>query len=92
MKRVNEGEGQPAIFYLHPWEVDPDQPRVETSWRSRFRHYNNLDKCEGRLRQLLAEFRFNTARNVLQQLGIMSSDVPHMDGDTSECVIKASQP
>lgn len=68
IRRVNEGEGQPAIFYLHPWEVDPDQPRVEAGWRSRFRHYNNLDKCEGRLRRLLSEFQFGTVRSVIDAI------------------------
>ncbi len=51
----------PQIFYLHPWEVDPDQPVVEgLSWLSRFRHYTNLDKCFGRMEQLLSDFKFDT--------------------------------
>jgi len=58
--RVNRQEGRPAIFYLHPWEIDPDQPRLEAGVVSRFRHYRNLDKTESRLRRLLAEFRFGT--------------------------------
>lgn len=70
IRRLNEGEGQPAIFYLHPWEVDPDQPRIEAGWRSRFRHYNNLHKCEGRLRRLLNEFRFTTAKAVISAIGL----------------------
>lgn len=50
-------EGRPSLFYLHPWEVDPDQPRVPgLSLRSRFRHYTNLDRTERRLRRLLHEF------------------------------------
>ena len=72
LRRVNEDDGQPAIFYLHPWEVDPDQPRVEVGWRSRFRHYNNLDKCEGRLQQLLGEFRFAPVREVLSGLNLLA--------------------
>lgn len=72
LRRVNEGEGQPAIFYLHPWEVDPDQPRFEVGWRSRFRHYNNLDKCEERLRRLLGDFRFAPAREVLSRLNLLA--------------------
>jgi polysaccharide deacetylase family protein (PEP-CTERM system associated) len=71
LRRVNAGEGQPAIFYLHPWEVDPDQPRVNAGWRSRFRHYNNLAKCESRLRRLLVDFRFAPAREVLSSLGLL---------------------
>jgi polysaccharide deacetylase family protein (PEP-CTERM system associated) len=56
--RVNEVEGRAAVFYLHPWEVDPGQPRLNGSALSRFRHYRNLGKTEGRLRRLLADFRF----------------------------------
>jgi polysaccharide deacetylase family protein (PEP-CTERM system associated) len=58
IRRVNEHERQPAVFYLHPWEIDPDQPRLDASAVSRFRHYRNLHKTEGRLRQLLKDFRF----------------------------------
>jgi polysaccharide deacetylase family protein (PEP-CTERM system associated) len=66
--RVN-AEGLPFIFYLHPWEVDPDQPRVRASWLSRFRHYTNLDRCEARLRRLVGEFQFAPAREVLEAQG-----------------------
>ena len=52
-------DGQPAIIYLHPWEFDPDQPRIPNAPRlSRFRHYVNIDKTESRLRTLLSEFQF----------------------------------
>jgi polysaccharide deacetylase family protein (PEP-CTERM system associated) len=68
---INRRERQPFIFYLHPWEIDPDQPRVPARWLSRFRHYTNLDKCEPRLRRLLGEFRFGTARDSLAQLGLL---------------------
>jgi polysaccharide deacetylase family protein (PEP-CTERM system associated) len=63
---VNERDSMPFVFYLHPWEVDPEQPRFNASWFSRFRHYNNLDVCEARLRSLLADFRFSTMRDVLR--------------------------
>jgi polysaccharide deacetylase family protein (PEP-CTERM system associated) len=69
---INRSELQPFIFYLHPWEIDPAQPRVAASWLSRFRHYSNLGKCEGRLRRLLSDFRFGTARDGLVQLGLLS--------------------
>jgi polysaccharide deacetylase family protein (PEP-CTERM system associated) len=75
IQRVNRDEGQPVIFYLHPWEVDPEQPRVEAGWRSKFRHYNNLEKCEGRLRQLLGDFRFGTARDVLSSHGLLATEL-----------------
>jgi polysaccharide deacetylase family protein (PEP-CTERM system associated) len=56
--RVNRREGRPAIFYLHPWEVDPEQPRLRASRLSRFRHYRNLDQTEPRLGRLLRDFQF----------------------------------
>jgi polysaccharide deacetylase family protein (PEP-CTERM system associated) len=52
-------QGHPAVIYLHPWEFDPDQPRIpDAPWLSRFRHYVNIDKTESRLRALLNEFNF----------------------------------
>ncbi len=65
--QVNAREGRPAVFYLHPWEIDPDQPRLPASWLSRFRHYRNLDRTEARLRRLLADFRFAPLRHVLAE-------------------------
>lgn len=65
---VNETERQPAVFYIHPWEVDPGQPRLDGSVASRFRHYRNLHKTEGRLRQLLQDFRFGPAWDVVSAL------------------------
>jgi polysaccharide deacetylase family protein (PEP-CTERM system associated) len=68
IRRVNEVERQPAIFYLHPWEIDPEQPRLPGSLVSRFRHYRNLDKTYGRLEKLLTQFRFATVQEVLSGL------------------------
>jgi polysaccharide deacetylase family protein (PEP-CTERM system associated) len=57
--KFNRDEARPAIFYFHPWEIDPAQPRVrDVSARSRFRHYVNLARTEGRLVRLLADFRW----------------------------------
>ena len=65
MRKCNE-QGRPVMFYLHPWELDPGQPRVPgMSWASRFRQYNNLEKTEERLRRLLSEFSFTSARRLL---------------------------
>lgn len=69
---INRREQRPFIFYLHPWEIDPGQPRVAASRLSRFRHYTNLGKCEERLLRLLGEFRFGTAKDGLAQLGLLS--------------------
>ena len=68
---INRRERRPFIFYLHPWEIDPGQPRVAASPLSRFRHYTNLDKCEGRLQRLLGEFRFGTARDGLVKMNLL---------------------
>lgn len=70
LRRINRVERRPFIFYLHPWEIDPQQPRVAVSWKSRFRHYNNLHRCEGRLRRLLNDFAFTTAGAVLSEQGL----------------------
>jgi polysaccharide deacetylase family protein (PEP-CTERM system associated) len=57
LQRVNQRDRQPVVFYCHPWEIDPDQPRVGgTSLRSRFRHYLNLSATEQRLKSLLRDF------------------------------------
>jgi polysaccharide deacetylase family protein (PEP-CTERM system associated) len=59
LRRVNSRDRQPGIFYFHPWEVDPQQPRMAgASLRSRFRHYVNLDTMETRLRRLVSEFEW----------------------------------
>ena len=63
--RMNEIEGRAAIFYLHPWEIDPGQPRLRAGLLSRFRHYRNLGKTEARLRRLLAEFAFGRIQDAL---------------------------
>jgi polysaccharide deacetylase family protein (PEP-CTERM system associated) len=59
LRRVNEVDARPGIFYFHPWEIDPAQPRVPgTSLKTRFRHYVNLRRTEPRLRRLLHDFRW----------------------------------
>ena len=62
----------PFVFYLHPWEVDPGQPRVKASFISEFRHYNNLEKCQGRLASLLSDFEFVTMKEKLDSLGLFN--------------------
>ncbi len=59
IRQVNRQEGRPAVFYFHPWEVDPGQPRVgHAPLRSRFRHYTGLAQMAGKLRELVHEFRW----------------------------------
>jgi polysaccharide deacetylase family protein (PEP-CTERM system associated) len=64
--RVNRQEGQPVVFYLHPWEIDPAQPRIPLPAPSRIRHYANLGRTEARLRRLLSDFQFDSIAGVTQ--------------------------
>jgi len=72
LRQINR-DNKPFIFYLHPWEIDPDQPRVSAGWLSRFRHYHNLDKCEQRLRRLMGDFRHGTVWDVLSDLELVNN-------------------
>ncbi len=66
LKRINEKEGKPFVFYLHPWEVDPNQPRMKgAAAKSRFRHYLNLTKTEPRFKKLLKDFEFAPIREAI---------------------------
>jgi polysaccharide deacetylase family protein (PEP-CTERM system associated) len=59
LRRVNQQDREPAIFYFHPWELDPGQPRIAgIDLKTRFRHYVNIGRTERRLQQLLADFRW----------------------------------
>jgi polysaccharide deacetylase family protein (PEP-CTERM system associated) len=65
--RVNRIDQKSAIFYFHPWEIDPDQPRVKDApLKSRFRHYVNLNHTEARLKRLLHDFQWGRVRDVFQ--------------------------
>ena len=63
--RFNARDKRPAIFYFHPWELDPDQPRVtDATTKTRFRHYINLERTAARLDRLLADFSWGRADEV----------------------------
>jgi len=64
MKKCNK-QGRPIIFYVHPWEVDPGQPKIKLSLTKSFRHYHNLGKTAQRLEKLLTDFEFVPIREVL---------------------------
>jgi polysaccharide deacetylase family protein (PEP-CTERM system associated) len=68
LSRINRREGRPAVFYLHPWEIDPGQPRLQADALGRFRHYRHLSKTEGRLRRLLQTFQFAPIRSLVADL------------------------
>ena len=73
VRRLNLKEHHPAMIYLHPWEIDPDQPRLSSGFLTRWRHYINLHKVEGRLRRLLQDFPFGTMVQVLQERGFLQA-------------------
>ena len=50
--------GQPMVIYLHPWEIDPDQPRLPVAWKSRLRQYTGLEGMEVRLERLISKYDF----------------------------------
>jgi polysaccharide deacetylase family protein (PEP-CTERM system associated) len=65
IRHVNQAERRPVMFYVHPWELDPGQPRPPMPWRCRLRHYVGLEAEAGKLSALLSRFTFGTARDVL---------------------------
>ena len=68
LRRINRKAGQPFVFYVHPWEIDPDQPRMNgASGLARFRHYVNLRKTEAKLAALLGAFRFGRLCDVVEE-------------------------
>jgi polysaccharide deacetylase family protein (PEP-CTERM system associated) len=72
VRHLNEREGQPAIIYLHPWELDPEQPRLPVSRLSRLRHSVNTRTTESKVRCLLRDFRVAPVRDVLAGSGVLA--------------------
>jgi polysaccharide deacetylase family protein (PEP-CTERM system associated) len=72
IRRVNRIERHPVVFYLHPWEIDPAQPRLRAGVLGRLRHYRNLDRTAERLRTLLADFRFGPVEDLVAQVAAAS--------------------
>ena len=67
IERFMQTESAPYSFYFHPWEIDPDQPRInEAPLKSKVRHYINLSKMEGKLKQLLADYRWGTMQDAYE--------------------------
>ena len=64
-KQINDREGMPTVFYFHPWELDPDQPRISgLPVKARIRHYMNLNKFEYRLGEMLRSFRWGPVNEI----------------------------
>ncbi len=72
LRQIN-GQGRAFPFYLHPWEIDPGQPRIRVGALSRLRHYTNLHRCEARLQRVLGEFPFAPMREVLHARGLLAA-------------------
>ncbi len=83
IRRVNRVERRSAVFYFHPWELDPAQPRVAgTSLKTRFRHYLNLHRMEPRLRSLLRDFRWHRVDQVfLDRRHALPGTAPEVNGN-----------
>lgn len=69
--RINSVQHLPFVFYLHPWEIDPDQPKVKVGKMPTFRHYTNLSRTEQRLTRLLDRFEFAPMCDVLMKLKLL---------------------
>lgn len=74
IRHLNHKEHQPAVVYLHPWEIDPEQPRIRANALSRFRQYCNLARTESRLRRLLQDFAFGSISSVLEERGLLGGE------------------
>ena len=74
LRRVNQQDREPAIFYFHPWEIDAGQPRIAgIDAKTRFRHYVNIGRTESRLQQLLQDFRWGR----MDQIFLPGATAPH---------------
>jgi polysaccharide deacetylase family protein (PEP-CTERM system associated) len=71
IRHLNQREYQPAIVYLHPWELDLDQPRLGVDWLTQLRHSVNTHTTESKLRRLMGDFRFAPVRKVLASAGVL---------------------
>ena len=73
LKRVNQQDQQAALFYFHPWEIDPGQPKqTNIPLKTQFRHYLNLHKTEGRLQRLLGDFQWGR----MDEVFVDNKDIP----------------
>lgn len=66
LRRIRCRDGQPAVVYFHPWEIDPGQPRLPGNLKARLRHYVNLKRMAGRIRELLANGKFVPMKSLLE--------------------------
>jgi len=80
LRRVNNGDGRSGVFYFHPWEIDPEQPRQQDlGLKTRFRHYCNLHRMENRLQRLFADFNWDSMS------GVFCNTLSDARGDLEAC-------
>jgi polysaccharide deacetylase family protein (PEP-CTERM system associated) len=73
ISRVNTVDKEPVVFYLHPWEIDPGQPRFRVGRTTRLRHYTGLDKTLDRLERLVGDFRFDSIQSMLERTSLVDA-------------------
>jgi polysaccharide deacetylase family protein (PEP-CTERM system associated) len=83
IRRTHRRERQPVVVYFHPWELDPDQPRLTGSWRSRVRHYTGLGKTANRLDEILSRGNFQPLINLVRRLETDSTPAFNSTNDRS---------
>ena len=75
INRVNTIDQAPVVFYLHPWEIDPGQPRLGVGRTTRFRHYTGLDKTLDRMARMVSDFRFDSIRSMLESESVVAAQL-----------------
>jgi hypothetical protein len=85
LRRV-ETEDIPLVMYLHPWEIDPDQPRMDGPLLSRIRHYLNLSRTEKRLKKLLNDFEFAPICDAIVPVNRLCGEKQSMANSIETCL------
>jgi polysaccharide deacetylase family protein (PEP-CTERM system associated) len=75
IKTKHQRDHQPVMVYFHPWELDPNQPRLQGSWKSRLRHYKGLSKTESRLDEILSAGSFQPFGDFVRGLEVCSHEI-----------------
>jgi polysaccharide deacetylase family protein (PEP-CTERM system associated) len=73
-RKFEQAKGEQLVVYFHPWEIDPDQPRIKDKWKSRLRHYTNLKAMEGRIDSLLKNYSFQPFSQIVETRESESTD------------------
>ncbi len=77
LRRINHNLGEPFLIYVHPWEIDPEQPRLGSAWKA-WRHYVNLSTTGPKLERLLSKFRFGRMADALHEYFVARMPAPRI--------------